>query len=266
MELKNKLMLITGASSGIGAATAILAANAGEDVILLARDQARLEKIAAQIRASQRRAYVYSIDLTDAPAVELVAQKIIAEVGVPDVIFNNAGAGKWQFIEETSAQDAVTMMASPYFAAFFLTRQFLPALLKRNSGHIVNMTSLAGHMAWPGATAYTAARWAMRGFTEALRADLAGTNIHVTLATFAKISSAYWDHNPESEARVPKAQASIPVLTPEQAATEIIRGIQNNREEIVAPFMLKTILVLNTLFPKINRQAIYSSGYQHNTA
>ncbi len=65
---------------------------------------------------------------------------------------------------------------------------------------------------------------------------------------------------------MPKAQASIPVLTPEQAATEIIRGIQNNREEIVAPFMLKTILVLNTLFPKINRQAIYSSGYQRNTA
>jgi uncharacterized protein len=262
VELKNKLMLITGASSGIGAATAILAANAGADVILLARDEARLQKIAEQIRASQRRAYVYSVDLTDAQAVESVAQKIIAQAGVPDVIFNNAGAGKWQFIEETSMQDAVAMMASPYFAAFFLTRQFVPHMLKRNSGHIVNMTSLAGHMAWPGATAYTAARWAMRGFTEALRADLVGTNIRVSLATFAKISSGYWDHNPGSEARVPQAQASIPVLTPEQAAAEIISGIQNNREEILAPFMLKMILLLNTWFPQANRQAVYSSGYK----
>jgi short-subunit dehydrogenase len=266
MELKNKLMLITGASSGIGAATAMRAADAGADVILLARNQARLQDITEQIRARQRRAYVYALDLTDAPAVESIAPEIIREIGVPDVIFNNAGAGKWQFIEETNTQDAVAMMASPYFAAFFLTRQFLPAMLKRNSGYIVNMTSLAGHMAWPGATAYTAARWAMRGFTEALRADLAGTNIRVALATFAKISSAYWDHNAGSEDRVPKAQASIPVLTPEQAAAEIISGIQNNRAEIFAPFMLKMILLLNTWFPQANRQAIYASGYKRARA
>ena len=266
MKLENKLMMVTGASSGIGAATAILAAQSGADVILIARNQERLQKIAEQIQMMKRRAYIFSIDLTDARAVESVSQKIIAEIGVPDVIFNNAGAGKWQFIEETSTQDVMAMMASPYFAAFFLTRQFLPHMLKRNSGHIVNMTSLAGHMAWPGATAYTAARWAMRGFTEALRADLAGTNIQVSLATFAKISSAYWDHNTGSEERVPKAQASIPVLSPEQAAAEIIQGIQNNREEIVAPFMLKMVLTLNTLFPKANRQAVYSSGYKRTAA
>ena len=83
-------------------------------------------------------------------------------------------------------------MAAPYFAAFFLTRALLPDMLARNSGTIVNVTSIASHIVWPGAVAYTAGRWAMRGFTEALRADLSGTGVRTMLATFAAVSSPYW--------------------------------------------------------------------------
>jgi len=174
MKLKGKILVITGASSGIGAATARAAAREGARVVLLARSQGKLEDLAEEIRREGGQAWVYPVDLTDDQAVAEVAERITREVGTPDILVNNAGVGRWLATEETSAEEAVSMMAAPYFAAFFLTRAFLPDMLRRHTGTIVNMTSLASRIVWPGAVAYTAARWAMRGLTEALRADLSG--------------------------------------------------------------------------------------------
>lgn len=181
---------------------------------------------------------------------------------MPDIIVNNAGSGQWLFAEETSAEDAVQMMAAPYFAAFFITRAFLPMMLERNSGHIVNLTSVASYMVWPGATAYTAARWAMRGFTEALQADLHHTGVRTTLAVFAKVHSDYWHNNPGSEARIPAAQGLIPALSSEQAAAAIITGIQRNRATVVEPFMLRLLLAANQSFPQISRRLLLATGYR----
>ncbi len=113
MDLNGKTMLITGASSGIGAATARAAAREGARVILLARTQAKLEQVAGEIRRDGGRAAVFPVDLTDTQAVAAVAAQVTAELGTPDVIFNNAGTGRWLFAEETSPQDAVAMMAAP---------------------------------------------------------------------------------------------------------------------------------------------------------
>ena len=81
------------------------------------------------------------------------AKRVTAETGLPDIVFNNAGVGKWLCAQETDPADVVSMMASPYFAAFFVTRAFLPDMLKRNSGYIINVTSPASRLVWPGATA-----------------------------------------------------------------------------------------------------------------
>ncbi len=262
MDLNGKTMLITGASSGIGAATARAAAREGARVILLARTRAKLEQIAGEIRKDGGRAAVFPVDLTDAEAVAEVASKITAESGTPDIIFNNAGTGRWLFADETSPQDAVSMMAAPYFAAFFVTRAFLPAMLERDSGYIVNMTSAAAWMAWPGATAYTAGRWAMRGFAEALRADLAGTHIRTMLVTFAKVQSSYFENNPGSEERIPGVQSMLPVLTPEQAAAAIVQGIKRDQREAAAPLMLRVALVMTHLFPSATRRLMIFTGYR----
>ena len=262
MDLNGKTMLITGASSGIGAATARAAAREGARVILLARTQAKLEQIAGEIREDGGRAAVFPVDLTDAEAVAEAASKIVAESGTPDIILNNAGSGRWLFTEETSPQDAVSMMAAPYFAAFFVTRAFLPAMLERDSGYIVNMTSAASWTVWPGATAYTAGRWAMRGFAEALRADLAGTHVRTMLVTLAKVKGSYWENNPGSEERVPGVQSMIPVLTPAQAAEAIIQGIKRDKREVAAPLMLRITLVMAHLFPSMTRWLMTSTGYR----
>jgi uncharacterized protein len=266
MNLNDKIMVITGASSGIGAATARAAAHDGARVVLLARTQSKLESVAEDIRRSGKVAHVYAVDLTVADAVGEVARRIGLEVGTPDIIFNNAGAGKWLSLEETEPDEAMQMMAAPYFAAFFVTRAFLPGMLKRNSGCIVNMTSAACRMAWPGATAYIAARWAMRGFTEGLRADLTGTDLRTMLVTFAKVTSSYWENNPGSEERLPQAQSMVRVLTPEEAAQAIVKGIKRDKREVVAPFSLRWVFALNYFFPNTTRRMMCAGGNQKKTA
>ena len=265
MNLNDKIMVVTGASSGIGAATAKSAAREGAKLVLLARNQAKLEAVAEEIRQSGKAAHPYAVDLTVADAVSEVAKKITAEVGPPDILFNNAGAGRWLSVEETEPDEAVKMMAAPYFAAFFVTRAFLPGMLQRNNGYIINMTSAASRLAWPGATAYIAARWAMHGFAEGLRADLSGTNIRTMLVTFAKVTSSYWENNPGSEERLPQAQSMMRVLTPEEAAQAIINGINRDKQEVVAPFMLRFVFALNYLFPNTTRRMMSAGGKQRKT-
>lgn len=264
MNINGRIVVVTGASSGIGAATARAAGRERARLVLLARNQAKLEEVAEDIRRNGGAAHPYAVDLTVAESVAEVAKRIIAEVGTPDIIFNNAGVGKWLSVEETEPDEAVKMMASPYFAAFFVTRAFLPDMLKRNSGYIVNMTSAASRLVWPGATAYIAARWAMQGFTEGLRADLTGTGIRVMLASFAKVASSYWENNPGSEERLPKAQSMIRVLTPEEVAQAIIGGIKQDKKEVVAPFMLRFVYALNYLFPGTTRRMMTAGGNPRN--
>jgi uncharacterized protein len=259
MNPRGKTALITGASSGIGAATARELASAGARVLLVARRAAELEKVASSI--GNTGASIYPADLSNASAVARLAERITAEVGTPDIIVNNAGAGRWKFVDETTPDEAVQMMAVPYFAAFNVTHAFLPAMVRRNTGHIVNVSSVGSRFVWPGATAYLAARWAVRGFTEALRSDLAGTGIGVTLCESGVVKSPYWEHNPGSLERVPKMGKLIPELAPEAAARAIVRGIERNQKLVVVPFMMKLTYWQHAVFPGVVQWLMTRTGY-----
>lgn len=260
MRVRDKTAVVTGASGGIGAATARALVRRGARVILLARRQAELDRVAAGL--GNRVAAVHAVDLTDAEAVARVGKRITADLGTPDIVVNNAGAGQWKFVEETSPAEAVQMMAAPYFAAFFVTQAFLPGMLARNSGHIVNISSVASRFVWPGATAYTAVRWAVRGFTEALRADLARTGVRVTLFEAGVVKSEYWANNPGSRERVPRIGRLVPDLEPDEAAAAIVRGIERNRKLVVAPFMMRLIYLQHALFPGVVQWLMTRTGYR----
>lgn len=255
-------MLITGASSGIGAATACKFAKTGAMILLVARNEANLKKVADGIIEAGGKAAYYSVDISDYKQVQQFAERIKAEVGVPDIILNNAGQGIWKFVEETEYEEVAQMMSVPYFAAFYVTKAFLPEMKKRNSGHIVNMTSYAGFIAFSGATAYIAARTAMIGFHNALAADLHDTNIKTSLAYFAKVESDYWKNNPGSEERLPVSQRLIPVLTPEKVAKEIVKGVLRNKSKIRAPYMIFVMDILIRHFPRVTRYIILKTGYR----
>ncbi len=249
MKIAGRLVLITGASSGIGAATARAMARAGGRVVLLARRQVELDKVATEIKGAGGEAWAYAVDLSDAAAVERTAAAVQAEIGVPDVLVNNAGAGRWLPVEETSPEEAVQMMASPYFGAFYLTRFLLPAMRRRGTGHIVNITSPAGFVVWPNSAAYAIARWAMRGFHEALRADLHETRLGVTLVVPGMVASTYFANNPGGEERAPGIAKLYRTLTPEEVAATIVSAVEREKRQVVIPLLLSLTLSMHRLMP-----------------
>lgn len=257
-----KLILITGASSGIGAEMAKQFAQQGHTLLLLARNQKNLEKISLEIKQSGGQAYCYPADVGEYEHVEQVTNTIKQTHGVPDVIINNAGSGLWRFIEETSYEEIFANIKVPYLAAAYMSKAFMPEMLARNSGHIVNMTSMAAKMPFSGATVYIASRQAMIGLHQALTMDLYGTAIKTSLSYFAKVESSFWVNNPGSEKRLPLAQKLIPIINTETAARAIVQGVQKGRREITAPFMARIILFLNWLTPPITKIIMHITGYK----
>ncbi len=149
--MTSRVVLVTGASSGIGEATARRYGASGAHVLLLARNADRLDEAVRAIRKDGGTATAYPVDLADPKAIEEVSARVTREAGTPDVLINNAGAGRWLPIIETSAEEALAMIEVPYLAAFNLTRAFLPNMLARRSGAIACITSPASYVVWPNA-------------------------------------------------------------------------------------------------------------------
>ena len=247
-----KLVLVTGASSGIGEAAARLYGKKGTKVLLLARNRTGLERVAAAIREGGGAAAAYAIDLADAAAIEETIAHIAREHGTPDILINNAGAGSWKSLVYTTAEEALAMIEVPYLAAFNLTRAFLPGMIARRSGAIACITSPASYLVWPKATAYIAARHALAGFAEALRADLKGTGVTVTLVVLGTVETPYWDHNPGSRANVPVPNPLLaPTLSSEEAAQVIHDAVERRRRTVFKPGILRALVLLNAVAPRL---------------
>lgn len=262
MEVKEPIVLITGASSGIGAATAKEFAETGASVLLVARNRTKLKSVVDEIEGKKGKAKYYAADVSDYRQVQELAIRVEKEVGIPDILINNAGKGQWKFIDETGYEELAETMAVPYFASFYMVKAFLPKMQRRNTGHIVNMTSMAGFTAFPGATAYITSRVAMVGFHNALAADLYGSNIKTSLCYFAKVTSDYWENNPGSEERLPTSQRLIPIISTEKTAKVIVRGICRGKRNITAPFMSHVMLFVIRYLPGITRLIMNKTGYK----
>jgi short-subunit dehydrogenase len=260
VNLAGKVVLITGASQGIGAATARAMATRGAEVVLLARSEDKLAEVAASIEAAGGRAHTYPLDVSDADAVAAAAERISTEVATPDVIVNNAGIGRWLFIEETSPEEMRADMAVPFFAAFYVTKAFAADMAARGSGVVCNVNGPGAWFPWPGSIAYTSARWALRGFSNALRADFRGTGLTVTDVVMTKVSSEYWSNNPGSEERVPWVDRLIPTLTPERAGEIITHAVERERREVHAPSMWRAFHMFGRFFPRLTHWFIYVGG------
>jgi short-subunit dehydrogenase len=260
MNPKGRLILVTGASTGIGAAGAKALARAGARVVLQARSADRLGEVADQINAAGGQAFPVPVDVSDAHAVHEAARSVIDLFGTPDVIVNNAGAGRWLFVDETPLGEVEQMIAVPYLAAFNTTRAFLPAMLKRGSGLIVNVNSPVCFMPWPGCTGYAAARGALMVFTYALQSDLHGSGVEVCHFVPGKVTSEYFAHNPGAEERIPKFTKFIPTCAPEEVAERLVRAVTTERREVIFPAMLKASVLINRLFPRLVATLLRTTG------
>lgn len=258
-------VLITGASSGLGKALALDAARRGaKTVFLLARSREKLEQTAAEVRAAHAGCtpVVHPCDITDPDACRAVVSAIVEEHGTPDILVNNAGAGAWLHIEEAGPSQALAHMACPYLGAATLTHLLAPRMAERGSGHVLNVTSAASVVGFRGAVTYGTARWAMRGFSQYLRADLAEQGIGVSLLNAAEITgTSYFDNAPgkagsSSHDRIPWL-FHLPIVTAfsgdtHAVARSALSGVERGTHEILFPaiLMVPTKLIAD-LFPEL---------------
>lgn len=258
-----EVALITGASSGIGAATARLMAREGWTVVVVARSADKLEALRQQIAQAGGQAVVEAVDAGDGEAVLAMAERVRASVGAPRVIVNSAGAGQWKFIEDTAPAEAQRMMAAPYFAAFNVTHAFMADMLAARAGTIIHVNSPVSRLAWPGCTGYAATRWALRGLHDALYQDLVGTGVNSCHVVFGEVSSNYFEANPGSHDGLPSMAKMLPVSTPERCAEIIWKVVRRPRREVIHPFLLKLCYWLERPFPGVVRWAVRVGARRH---
>lgn len=249
MKLNGTRVVITGASSGIGAAAAQAFSERGAEVVLVARSQGGLDAVAQSVRSRGGTAHTYPVDLSDLEAVSQVAARVMSELGTVDVLVNNAGAGRWTAIDETEPSEALAMTMVPYVGAFAITHHLVQPMIDRESGTIVNITSPAGAIPFPGSAAYSVARGAMAHFTRALRADLRATGVRCVLVMAGEVESEYWTNNPGARDRVPAISRLFGTLTTQQVAQSLVRAVERERGDLTTPRRLAAVLAIHKVFP-----------------
>ena len=261
---KQRLAVVTGGSSGIGAATAAALASDGWKVVIVARGAEALHSVRDRLVSAGGDVVAEVADAGDGTAVVELAARVVAGHGAPDAIVNAAGAGEWRFIEDTPPDLAAQMMNAPYFAAFNTTHAFMRPMLERRSGVIIHVGSPASFVPWPGATAYSATRWALRGLHESLRQDLIGTGLHTCHVVFGEVSSPYFESNAVPRETLPTLSRWVPAITPEECAGVILETVRRPRPEVIHPRRVWALVWAARLVPPVGRRVIAHGAPRHD--
>ena len=253
-HVKNKNIVITGGSSGIGESTAYLLAEAGAHVILIARTMDKLEAVQAKITAFNGKASVYSCDLTDMDAIVETAQQILKDHKHVDVLVNNAGRSIRRAVDESLERfhDFERTMNINYFGAVKLVLELLPHMLKRKKGQIINISSIGVLANTPRFSAYVASKAALDAFSRCIAAEVKGKKVHLT--------SIYMPLVRTPMIAPTKMYNYMPALSPEEAANLVAKAIIEKPVSISSN-MGRFASATYSLVPKFNL-GIQSLGYR----
>lgn len=252
-DVKGKVCLVTGASQGIGKSIAIEFAKAGCHVLLLARSKDKLQLAVNEIRQSGGKADSIVCDASNTELLRKEIQSAEAEFGSIDILINNAGAGTFKPMHLMSAAEAELPILIPVMAATVASHAVIPGMIKRKSGHIVNLTSPAGYVAFPYMLPYTAARHAMVGLSLGLHDELKKRGIGVTLLCPAQVDTGYFERNDADMGYYPRISKMLPVLKPELVARKTLKAVQKNRREWIFPFSLWILIRFYQTLPRFSR-------------
>jgi len=259
-KLEGRTAVVTGAASGIGRAIALSLAKRGCHLALADIDDAALERAAADIAAhsgaSDVRISRHHLDVADAAAVAGFPEQVTAAHAGVDVLVNNAGVALGGTFQQIGMADFEWLFAINFWGVVRMTRAFLPLLHESDEARLVNLSSLFGLIAPPGNSAYVASKFAVRGFSESLRHELAGTRIGVTVVHPGGVATAI-----AKNARVPKGVSPAMAaekrkafeahlrMKPEVAGETIVRGVENRRPRVIVGSDAKVVAVLERLMP-----------------
>ena len=240
-----KVALVTGASSGIGAATARALARDGYRVALLARRRDRLEALAEEIGG--RAALSCPADVTEPDAVRAAVARTLETWGAIDVLVNNAGRGMAATLETTTEGDLRALLDLNLVSVLTMTRAVLPGMLARGSGHIVNVGSIAGRRGMPLRSAYAATKFALTGLTESLRQEVRSQGVHVSLVLPIYTATEF----EAVEIRRAEPLRTGPVQSAETVARAILRCLRRPRPEVYPFAPAKVVAVLSVVAPGV---------------
>jgi len=242
-------IVITGASSGIGEATAVLFGKHGYRVALAARRIDRLNMIANQIQTHGGEALAVQTDVTKLEDVHHLVQTCINHYERVDILFNNAGFGRMDWLENLDpVGDIAAQINTNLLGLIQTTRAFLPYMIKHRNGHIIIMSSVAGLVATPTYSIYAASKFGVRGFSEALRREVGIYDIHVSTIYPGAVLNEF--------SRKAHIQRKTGVTTPawlrlsnEDVAAAVLKLIRKPRRSLVIPWQMKPVVWANVWFP-----------------
>ena len=202
--LEGKVALVTGASSGIGEATAIALADAGASVAIGARRIDRLESLAAKLRDDGASVLQLALDVTDDQACTGAVRRTREELGGLDVLVNNAGVMLLGTIVGADPEDWRRMVHTNVLGLMYMTHAAIEGMVEQGSGDIVNISSVAGRTARKGAGVYNASKWAVNAFSESLRQEVTGRGVRISLVEPGAVATELTDHITQPEPRRPR--------------------------------------------------------------
>jgi len=256
LKLTGRTAVVTGAASGIGGAIATSLARRGCNLALADINEESLHKAAAEIAAQGVRVSRHHLDVSDRDAVAALPEQVVAEHDRVDLLVNNAGVALAGTFEQVTETDFEWLFGINFWGVVRMTRAFLPLLHSSDEARIVNLSSVFGIIAPPGNTAYSASKFAVRGFSESLRHELRKTRIGVTVVHPGGVATSIVrsarmpkSNSPEEDEAKRKSFESFLTLPPAIAGETIVRGVENRKARVLVGTDAKVLALIERLMP-----------------
>lgn len=248
MNLNGAVAVVTGASSGIGRAAALELARRGASLALAARRVPGLDSVAAECRGLGARCEIVKIDVSDRDSCHALIESATRLLGQVDVLVNNAGFGTFDRWADARPEDLQAMLATNYLGAVWCTQAVLPQMLARRGGAIVNVASIAGLIGFATMGGYCATKFALIGFTESLRSEVAGHGITVSAICPSTTDTEFFDH--AEREKMPGASRLAFAMKPERIARAICDAAESGSYRKIMPFVAALLVRVKEMFPR----------------
>ena len=248
-EIQGSRAIVTGASSGIGREIALELARHGADLVVLARREERLRELSERIAADRGRVETVVGDVTDPAIRQRAVEAAQSQFGGLDILVNNAGIGAMGLFEDADPQRIRRIMEVNFFSLVEMTRLALPVLKKGNHPIIVNVGSILGHRGAPYSSEYSASKFAVHGFSEALRAELTRHPVDVLVVSPGTTETEFFDNVIQRTGEPSWPQHAA--VSAAEVARKTVRAIRSGRHEIIPYGWGRILCWLNRLSPRL---------------
>ncbi|SHF38704.1 hypothetical protein SAMN05443144_10828 [Fodinibius roseus] len=251
MKIRRKLVVITGASRGIGKAVALNLAKKGARVILVARDRDKLREAANEIMNRNGEAHALICDVADGEMVRRICREIVKLYGNPDILINSAGFGVWKPFMDITEEEHRQMMDVNYWGTYYFIRELLPSMIEKKSGKIVNISSGSGKFALPVTSGYSASKFAVVGLSEALHRELLGTGVGVSCLNPGSVKTDFWNEERIPRKSIPPLVKYSPKLSPKAVTRWVSLCIWLPIPSLTFPFFVGILAKLNAVWIRL---------------